>query len=162
MTGLQTVQSTQQNGGGNEQPGVRGTLGKSLGEISECEEHGMDHTPIPHLAKPELLLYSTGQAVWFSPMSKHAHVHPPDQNRVLRIRLRKISGQIAAIERMIGEDRDCTDVLTQVVSVRKALKSFAEVIIQQHTRECIEHATDSKESQRRLRELLTVLKRYVE
>jgi DNA-binding FrmR family transcriptional regulator len=95
-------------------------------------------------------------------MSKHAHVHPPDEKRAIQIRLRKISGQIAAIERMIGEDRDCTDVLTQVVSVRKALKSFAEVVIQQHTRECIEHATDPKDSQRRLRDLLTVLARYVE
>jgi DNA-binding FrmR family transcriptional regulator len=95
-------------------------------------------------------------------MIKHLHVHPPDENRALQIRLRKIAGQIAAIERMIGENRDCTDVLTQVVSVRRALKSFAEVVIQQHTRHCIEHATDPKESQRMLRELLTVLERYVE
>ena len=95
-------------------------------------------------------------------MSKHTHVHPPDEKRAFQIRLRKISGQIAAIERMVGEDRDCSEVLTQVVSVRKALKSFAEVVIQQHTRECFEHATDTKDSQRRLRELLTVLTRYVE
>ena len=95
-------------------------------------------------------------------MSKHTHVHPPDEKRALQIRLRKIAGQIAAIERMVGEDCDCTDVLTQVVSVRKALKSFAEVVIQQHARDCIGHATDPKESQRKLRELLTVLARYVE
>ena len=95
-------------------------------------------------------------------MSKHTHVHPPDEKRAFQIRLRKISGQIAAIERMIGEDRDCTEVLTQVVSVRKALKSFAEVVIQQHARECIESAIDPKDSQRMLRDLLTVLARYVE
>lgn len=95
-------------------------------------------------------------------MAKHTHVHPPAEKRALQIRLRKIAGQIAAIERMVDEDRDCTDVLTQVVSVRKAIKSFAEVVIHQHTKDCIEHATDPKESQKMLRELLTVLERYVE
>ena len=95
-------------------------------------------------------------------MSTHTHVHPPDEKRALLVRLRKIAGQIAAIERMVEEDRDCPDVLTQVVSARKALKSFAEVVIHQHTHECIEHASDSKEGQRKLRELLTVLERYVE
>lgn len=63
---------------------------------------------------------------------------------------------------MIEADRDCPDVLTQVVSVRKALKSFAVVVINKHTRECIERTTDPKESQRQLRDLLTVLERYVE
>lgn len=78
------------------------------------------------------------------------------------MRLRKIAGQIGAIERMIEEERDCPDVLTQVVSARKALKSFAEIVIHQHTHECIEGATDPKEGQRKLRELLSVLERYVE
>lgn len=95
-------------------------------------------------------------------MAKHTHVHPPAEKRALQIRLRKIAGQIAAIERMVDEDRECTDVLTQVVSVRKALKSFAEVVIHQHTKDCIEHATDPKEGQKMLRDLLMVLERYVE
>jgi len=90
------------------------------------------------------------------------HVHSPEEKRALQTRLRKIAGQVAAIERMVDNDRDCPDVLTQVVSVRKALKSFAEVVIRQHTHECIEHAADSKEGHRKLRELLSVLERYVE
>jgi DNA-binding FrmR family transcriptional regulator len=73
-----------------------------------------------------------------------------------------VAGQIAAIEQMVEDDRDCPDVLMQVVSARKALKSFAEVVIHQHTKDCIEHAADPKEGQRKLRELLTVLERYVE
>jgi len=95
-------------------------------------------------------------------MAKHTHIHPPEEKRALQVRLRKIAGQLAAIERMVEEDRDCPDVLTQVVSVRKALKSFAEVVIHQHTHECIGHATNPKEGRRKLRELLLVLQRYVE
>jgi DNA-binding FrmR family transcriptional regulator len=95
-------------------------------------------------------------------MARHSHVHPPEEKRALQLRLRKIAGQIVAIEKMIDDDRDCTEVLTQVVSARKGLKSFAEVVIHQHAHECIEHAADPKEGQKRLRELLTVLQRYVE
>ena len=80
----------------------------------------------------------------------------------MRQRLRKVAGQIGAIERMVDEDTDCAEVLTQVVSVRKALKSFAEVLIKQHTETCIAGASAPEEGQRRLRELLTVLKRYIE
>ncbi len=95
-------------------------------------------------------------------MSSHSHVHSPEEKRALQIRLRKIAGQIAAIERMVEGDADCPDVLTQVVSVRKALKSFAQVVIHQHTHQCIEHAADPEVGQRKLRELLTVLERFVE
>jgi DNA-binding FrmR family transcriptional regulator len=92
----------------------------------------------------------------------HKHVHSPTEKRSLEIRLRKVVGQLKSVERMVEEDRDCIEILTQIVSARKALKSFAEVVIRQHTHDCIAHAADPREGQKRLRELLTVLERYVE
>jgi DNA-binding FrmR family transcriptional regulator len=90
-----------------------------------------------------------------------AHKHPAHQKKALQLRLRKIAGQISAIERMVGEDRDCPEVLTQVVSARKALKSFAELVIHDHLHHCIEGA-NAVEGPRKLRELLIVLERFVE
>jgi DNA-binding FrmR family transcriptional regulator len=95
-------------------------------------------------------------------MASHHHEHSPAEKRALGMRLRKISGQLAAIERMVDEDRDCPEVLMQVVSARKALKSFAQVVIHQHAHQCIEGATEPAERRRKLHELLTVLERYVE
>ncbi len=92
----------------------------------------------------------------------HHHHHSLEEQKALQQRLRKIAGQIKAIERMVDDNTDCSEVLTQVISVRKALKSFAEVIIKQHTASCIAGASDPAEGQRRLRELTTVLQRYVE
>lgn len=80
----------------------------------------------------------------------------------MQLRLRKVAGQIHAVERMVEADVDCAEVLAQVVSVRKALKSFAEVLIAHHTESCIAGASDPTEGQRRLQELMTVLRRYVE
>ena len=94
--------------------------------------------------------------------NEHHHLHTPAEARALQNRLRKVAGQIRAIERMIDQHTDCSEVLTQVISARKALKSFAEILIQQHTENCIAGAADPAEGQRRLRELSLVLKRYVE
>ena len=91
-----------------------------------------------------------------------SHPHSPEYKRTLTTRLRKIAGQLAAIERMIADDRDCAEVLTQMVSARKGLKSLAEVLIREHTAQCIDGASNPADGQRKLRELLVVLQRYVE
>jgi DNA-binding FrmR family transcriptional regulator len=95
-------------------------------------------------------------------MSKNSHHHDPKQKKALQLRIRKMSGQLAAIERMVEADAACPEVLTQIVSVRKGLKSLAELIIHDHLHECIGGAVDPKEGQRKLRELLIVLERFVE
>jgi DNA-binding FrmR family transcriptional regulator len=95
-------------------------------------------------------------------MSSSKHVHGPAEKRSLQIRLRKIIGQLKSVEQMVEQDRDCVDVLTQIVSARKALKSFAEVVIHQHLHDCIARASDPRDGRKKLRELLTVLERYVE
>ena len=82
------------------------------------------------------------------------------EKRALVVRLRRIKGQIEGIEKMVEADADCADVLMQVVSARRALKSFSEEMIESHVHECIEGAATRSEGRRELRSLLTVLKRY--
>ncbi len=89
------------------------------------------------------------------------HVHPGHEKAALIARLRKMRGQVQAIEKMVEADADCADVLTQVTSVRRALKSFGDLIIHSHMHECIEHAATPAESRKNLHAFLTVLERYV-
>jgi DNA-binding FrmR family transcriptional regulator len=93
---------------------------------------------------------------------KRSHRHPEGERRASVIRVRKIVGQLNAVERMIAEDRDCVEILLQIVSARRGLKSLAEKLIHSHTHHCIEEAHTPTEGRRKLRELLTVLERYVE
>ncbi len=95
-------------------------------------------------------------------MSKKLHVHPVEERRASIVRSRKIAGQLAAIERMLAEDRDCSEILTQIVSARRGLKSLAEKLIHSHVNHCIEDAQNPGDGKRKLRELLIVLERYVE
>jgi DNA-binding FrmR family transcriptional regulator len=82
------------------------------------------------------------------------------EKRALIVRLRRIKGQIEAIEKMVEADTECSDVLMQVVSARQGLKSFSEEMIEAHLNEYVEHAANQTEGRRELRSLLTVLKRY--
>jgi len=91
---------------------------------------------------------------------KTKHVRAGLEKRALIVRLRRIKGQIEGLEKMVEADTDTSDVLMQVVSARRALKSFSEELIGSHLHECIENASSQPESRRELRSLLTVLKRY--
>lgn len=98
----------------------------------------------------------------FHAMSTDLHHHPEEETKALKARLRRIVGQLNGIERMLEADRDCADVLMQLVSARKALKSLSEKVVNIHMHNCIEGAQHPEEGRRRLRELLSVLERYVE
>jgi DNA-binding FrmR family transcriptional regulator len=91
---------------------------------------------------------------------KAKHVRPGLEKRALIVRLRRIKGQVEAIEKMVEADTDCSDVLMQVVSARRALKSFSEEMIEAQLHEYIESTANQSESRRELHSLLTVLKRY--
>ena len=92
----------------------------------------------------------------------HAHAHPEDETGALRLRLRKIVGQLQGVEQMLKADRDCAEILTQIISARRGLKSLSEKLIHAHLHHCIDGATDQTEAKRNLREILVVLERYVE
>jgi DNA-binding FrmR family transcriptional regulator len=92
---------------------------------------------------------------------KARHTRPGLEKRALVVRLRKIKGQIEAIEKMVEADADSSDVLMQVVSSRRALKSFSEEVIESHLHACMDNSHSRSEGQANLRSLLTVLERYV-
>ena len=98
----------------------------------------------------------------FGKVKADDHQHPEEDREALRLRLRKIVGQLNGIDRMLVDDRDCADLLTQLVSSRRAIKALSEKLIESHLRYCIEGASSPADSKRKLSELLTVLQRYVE
>jgi DNA-binding FrmR family transcriptional regulator len=49
-----------------------------------------------------------------------------ESNRQKRMtaRVRRIAGQVSGVQRMIGEDRYCVDVLNQIAAIRSALDAL--------------------------------------
>jgi CsoR family transcriptional regulator, copper-sensing transcriptional repressor len=58
----------------------------------------------------------------------------------LKVRLRRIEGQIRGLERMVDEDAYCIDVLTQVSAVTKALQAVALELLDEHLAHCVTDA----------------------
>lgn len=80
-----------------------------------------------------------------------------------RTRIRRIVGQVAAIERMLDEDRYCVDVLLQVAAVRAALDGLGKVLLQSHVEHCVTDALASgrpQDRQKKIAELMEVFSRF--
>jgi DNA-binding FrmR family transcriptional regulator len=58
----------------------------------------------------------------------------------LKLRLRRIEGQIRGLQRMVDEDAYCIDVVTQVSAATKALQSLALVLMDDHLSHCVAEA----------------------
>ena len=57
-------------------------------------------------------------------------------------RMRRISGQVGGVERMIAEERYCIDILTQISAVQAALDKVAVGVLDDHVRHCVVGADD--------------------
>ncbi|HEX2358330.1 MAG TPA: metal-sensitive transcriptional regulator [Solirubrobacterales bacterium] len=57
-------------------------------------------------------------------------------------RLRRISGQVGGLERMVDEERYCIDVLTQVSAVQAALDKVSVELLTDHARHCVVGASE--------------------
>src|ERR1043165_3503273 len=51
-------------------------------------------------------------------------------------RLRRIEGQVRGLQRMVEEDRYCTDIIAQVSSVQEALRGVARNLMRNHLKHC--------------------------
>jgi len=55
----------------------------------------------------------------------------------IRNRLRRISGQVGGLERMVEEERYCIDILTQISAVQAALDKVSIGVLDDHARHCV-------------------------
>ena len=60
----------------------------------------------------------------------------------LHRRLKKIIGQIQAIDRMIEEDIPCEDVLAQINAAKSALHKAGQVVLEGHIQHCVKEGIE--------------------
>ncbi len=65
-----------------------------------------------------------------------------DKEAVLK-RLRRIEGQVRGLQRMVGEDRYCIDILEQISATTRALQSVALQLLEDHMGHCVADAVKS-------------------
>ncbi|HWQ12749.1 MAG TPA: metal-sensitive transcriptional regulator [Roseiflexaceae bacterium] len=53
------------------------------------------------------------------------------------LRLRRIEGQIRGIHRMVEDNRDCREVVTQLAAVKAAVASLNTLVAENYARDCL-------------------------
>ena len=71
-----------------------------------------------------------------------------DDKEDLLKRLRRISGQVGGLERMVAEERYCVDILTQVSAVQAALDKVALGVLADHAHHCVLGAGEADRQER--------------
>ncbi|AVQ98651.1 copper-sensitive operon repressor [Oceanobacillus picturae] len=61
-------------------------------------------------------------------------------------RMKRIEGQVRGLLKMIEEEKDCRDVVTQMTAVRSALDRTAALIVSTNLEQCIREEKDKGES----------------
>ncbi len=69
---------------------------------------------------------------------------PEDVTDDLRKRLRRVAGQVQGIERMLGEGRECRDIVTQISAANRALEQAGFRLVSAGLRYCITHPDEAE------------------
>ena len=64
----------------------------------------------------------------------------------VRKRLHRVSGQLAGIERMLDEGRECRDVVTQISAATKALEQTGFKLVAAGLTYCVTHPDEAEAS----------------
>ena len=87
--------------------------------------------------------------------------HLTRSNGDLIARVRRIAGQVGAIERALAADSACSEVLHLVAAVRGAVNGLMDEIIAEHLESHVAHpGLDDVERAAGAQELLAVIRRY--
>ena len=71
----------------------------------------------------------------------------------LHRRLKKIIGQIQAIDRMVDEDVPCEDILMQINAAKSALHKVGQIILEGHLNHCVREGIEHGDVDKTIKDL---------
>jgi DNA-binding FrmR family transcriptional regulator len=90
-----------------------------------------------------------------------SHLNHPEDKTALLARIRRLKGQIEAIERAVEVERDCGKILHLVASVRGAVSGLTAALIEQHLTHHIREIDDPEARRQGAEELSKALRIYL-
>ncbi|HYN62996.1 MAG TPA: metal-sensitive transcriptional regulator [Candidatus Limnocylindrales bacterium] len=86
------------------------------------------------------------------------HSYTKDRRELLN-RLRRIEGQARGLQRLVGEEAYCLDLLQQVEALTAAADQVGLLLLEDHIAGCLTHAIKSGQGQPYVDEVMTVVRR---
>ena len=81
-------------------------------------------------------------------------------DRSLHIRLKKIIGQINAIDKMIDEDVPCEDILVQVNATKSALHKVGQLILEGHLYHCVRDGIEHGDADKTIKDFAKAIEHF--
>ncbi|MBQ9688995.1 MAG: metal-sensing transcriptional repressor [Candidatus Methanomethylophilaceae archaeon] len=78
----------------------------------------------------------------------------------LHRRLKKISGQVAAVDRMIDEDVPCEDIMIQINAIKSAVHSVGQIVLEGHIRHCVKDGIEHGDADKTIEEFAEVIRQF--
>ena len=78
----------------------------------------------------------------------------------LHRRLKKIIGQVQAIDRMIDEDIPCEDVLAQINAAKSALHGCGKVVLEGHIKHCVRDGIQHGDADKTIESFTKAVERF--
>lgn len=88
--------------------------------------------------------------------------HSPEEKKRVLARVRRMRGQVEALERALEAGADCGPVLQQIAAIRGAANGLVSEVLESHVRECFGQpvATDA-EREARVDEMAALFRSYL-
>lgn len=87
--------------------------------------------------------------------------HVTTHRRKILTRVRRIGGQVAALEKSLEAEIDCAAVLTQIAAVRGAVQGLMMEVLDDHLREHVAGEPNRRARERELAAVAALMRTYV-
>lgn len=94
-------------------------------------------------------------------MKTQSEVSDAEMRQNILQRLKKIEGQVKGLQRMIENEMGCSDILVQVAAVRAAVNRVGILLIERHSRRCLEGISHQGNQDAAINDLLGVLSKFI-
>jgi CsoR family transcriptional regulator, copper-sensing transcriptional repressor len=64
-------------------------------------------------------------------------IQNPEAKEKLVQRLRRIAGQVRGVESMLDEERDCREIMQQLVAIHSAVQGASRIFLQEYATACL-------------------------
>ena len=78
----------------------------------------------------------------------------------LQRRLKKIIGQVQAIDRMIDQDIPCEDILAQINAAKSALHGCGRLVLEGHIQHCVRDGLEHGDAEQTIEKFTKAVERF--
>ncbi len=87
--------------------------------------------------------------------------HSAEEKKRVLARVRRIRGQLDALEKALEQGAECGPVLQQIAAVRGAINGLMAGVLESHLRETLSQAASDKQAQASIDDVLALVRSYL-